>query len=688
MPVIKSQNGEVVNPLEAEITDPRVTAYLDGSNNEFWALNTVTYGSIVNEVTSNAIGYYTDDDGNNVLPFAFEDSHLAQVDALLTGISGYIDLSFERVDEGVPLINFSFSSFPFGAGAAGFPQYEINFIGGSEVGFGNTVQIFYEPLSVQPAFDDSYYEVVMHEIGHALGLAHPINFGDTLELRLPADVSGSDFTIMSSGYIETFSSRFEGYYLQQEITSWLLSDIVALQAIYGVDQTVTVGNDTYTFYEGTSYYEVLWDTSGVDTIVIEGNSAATIDLSKEGWIDVGSTAKYARFDNPESFMLVHETVYLMDGVVIEKLIGGGGADIFLGNDTDNFLAGNAGNDKLFGGSGGDALVGGADNDTLRGDAGDDVSSGGAGDDQLFAGPGDDGDDIAIGGAGNDVLGGAAGDDLIVGGGYSDGPGLQLNLGNEGDTSADDGSDVLFGGDGNDTLIGGGWNDALTSDNGSYDAGEEITTGTGDDQLWAGGGDDLIIGAAGDDQIGGGVGDDTINSGGGDDVIYGGRDTGDTGTNDVIDAGSGDDMVFAGVGHDSVTGGTGDDLIFSGGGNDTVLGGSGNDDIFSGGGDDSVSAGEGDDTLWGGGGDDIFTGGAGADTFVFAAGQGDDSITDFDSAGDILRLSNTNTDFTSLADVEAAATEQNGGILIDLGGGDSLFLAGLGLNDLPSVSFVF
>ncbi|MBO6506072.1 MAG: hypothetical protein JJ850_03350 [Kordiimonadaceae bacterium] len=91
---------------------------------------------------------------------------------------------------------------------------------------------------------------------------------------------------------------------------------------------------------------------------------------------------------------------------------------------------------------------------------------------------------------------------------------------------------------------------------------------------------------------------------------------------------------------------------------------------------------GDDTLDGGAGDDTLRGSAGSDTFIFSEGTGDDIVLDF-RANDLLDLSNTATDFTSLADVQAAATETEAGLLIDLGGGDSVLLIGHSLSILST-----
>ncbi len=344
-----------------------------------------------------------------------------------------------------------------------------------------------------------------------------------------------------------------------------------------------------------------------------------------------------------------------------------GADSLEGEDGNDALDGEGGNDTLRGNDGNDTLEGGGGSDFVVGGAGDDLASGGLGNDQIFAGPNDLGNDTVVGGDGRDTLGGGAGNDFVVGDGAGNIAGLETG------STGLDGNDVLFGGSGNDTLLGGGFAD--TNGNDRYDAGEEVITGTSPNAIFAGTGNDRIAGAAGNDTIGGGAGDDTLRGGSGDDIFYGGRgDGGDTGRNDVISAGNGDDIVFAGAGNDDVDGGLGNDELFNGAGNDTVRGNSGND------------------TLFGGAGDDRLSGNSGADTFAFFEGNGDDTIVAFNTSEDVLDLAGTATDFTDLASVEAAASNaaQGGvlGLLIDTGTGDSIFLEGLSVSDLPSIDIIF
>jgi Ca2+-binding RTX toxin-like protein len=93
----------------------------------------------------------------------------------------------------------------------------------------------------------------------------------------------------------------------------------------------------------------------------------------------------------------------------------------------------------------------------------------------------------------------------------------------------------------------------------------------------------------------------------------------------------------------------------------------------------LTGGSGADILEGKGGNDVLTGGAGADTFVFAAGSGNDRITDFQSGVDRLMLRGVDP-----AAIKAAVAVSGGikGLEVTFNAaGDSIFLSGtLSLKD--------
>ncbi len=138
-----------------------------------------------------------------------------------------------------------------------------------------------------------------------------------------------------------------------------------------------------------------------------------------------------------------------------------------------------------------------------------------------------------------------------------------------------------------------------------------------------------------------IGDDNDNSltgTNGNDLIAG------LGGADIIRGTSGDD-VLRGDGNDrsSSAGGVGgSDIIYGGAGNDRIGGKGGNDILFGEEGDDRLWGDAGDDILFGGAGNDVLTGddnsgGKGSDTFVFAVGEGTDTITDFQVGIDFIGL---------------------------------------------------
>ena len=232
-----------------------------------------------------------------------------------------------------------------------------------------------------------------------------------------------------------------------------------------------------------------------------------------------------------------------------------------------------------------------------------------------------------------------------------------------------GDDLLYGRDGSDSISGGDGNDTIDG-------------GKGNDVIYGGLDNDYISGFVGNDTLAGQAGNDTIQAGGGDDKAFG------NGGDDRVNGGSGNDTLTGSAGNDTIYGGTGADQLFGNADNDRLIGEDDNDKLVGLDGDDQLYAGKGDDTLKGGLGNDTMSGGAGADLFVFEANSGDDVVTGYSSAqGDVLQLIGI-TGFDEFADVQAAASQVGGDVVIDLGGGNSLTLVGVNLGDLHAGDFLF
>jgi Ca2+-binding RTX toxin-like protein len=102
-------------------------------------------------------------------------------------------------------------------------------------------------------------------------------------------------------------------------------------------------------------------------------------------------------------------------------------------------------------------------------------------------------------------------------------------------------------------------------------------------------------------------------------------------------GNGNDTLTGTAGNDLLNGGNGNDSLIGYAGNDTLIGGNGTDFLVGSAGDDLLDGGNGSDTLRGGLGNDTLTGGNGQDIFVFASGEGIDTINDFQLGTDKIGL---------------------------------------------------
>jgi Ca2+-binding RTX toxin-like protein len=100
----------------------------------------------------------------------------------------------------------------------------------------------------------------------------------------------------------------------------------------------------------------------------------------------------------------------------------------------------------------------------------------------------------------------------------------------------------------------------------------------------------------------------------------------------------------------------------------------------------MRSGAGGDTLDGAGGSDLLVGGGGRDKFLVKAGNGSDTIADFQNAVDVVTLDGFA--LGSFAAVRAAMTQAGSDVKLALGGGDVLTFRGHAIADFSAADFTF
>jgi serralysin len=493
------------------------------------------------------------------------------------------------------------------------------------------------------------FQTYVHEIGHALGLGHSGDYNETATYPYNALFANDSWATSIMSYFSQHDSTYfaaQGFSEDYAVTP-MVSDILAMQTLYGVSTTTRTGNTTYGFNAnaGSVYNASLYPT--VAYTIFDNGGTDTLDFS-------GSSYAQLLNLNPETYSNVNGEIgnlSIARGTIIENAIGGSGDDTIVGNAANNALNGGAGTDTVSyatatagvhvdlrlttaqdtGGAGADTLsgfeklIGSAFADVLIGDALTISLTGGAGNDLIEAGTatgssglgmyGGDGDDTFMPGVtGDEWIDGGAGFNIIdfssatagvlitTSGRISTSPYMVQNVheiigSSYGDSLYAFNADVLIGGGGNDTL----------------------TSLTGQAQLQGGTGNDTYVVSATTDQI-------TENPAEGIDTVA-------AACNYALGANLENLALHEYLPWDPYAGAAyipPPSENWSAAGNDlaNVITGNLGSNMLSGLG--------GNDTLTGGGGTDTLTGGAGIDTFIeTAAGLSGDTITDLASGEKIV-----------------------------------------------------
>lgn len=208
------------------------------------------------------------------------------------------------------------------------------------------------------AVGTGYYQALMHEIGHALGLKHPFDITSANATTLDAAHATRLYTTMAYQWDAAGSPLWPTLFP----TTPMPYDILAAQSLYGANPNTNPGDTTYAFSPDGLYFQTIYDAGGVNSFVYNGTQAVRFDLhdgagsfvGKENWLtDARTGTKVTQIPN----------VWTAFGTVVSRAQGGAGNDTLIANDHGNSLNGGAGNDAIYSGAGNDTIDGGSGLDT-------------------------------------------------------------------------------------------------------------------------------------------------------------------------------------------------------------------------------------------------------------------------------------------------------------------------------------
>ena len=336
-----------------------------------WAVNPISYYFVkTNEIPPTYPSPFGLDLQNVV---GFSELEQANSRILFDTISSFTNLKFIEVN------SYAASNVAFGKCEQGMSIYgqvadfpELNDVSTGDYHgdvWLNSNLAFWPQVSdspiVMPGPKNSAWSTLIHELGHGLGLSHPYDGNGGNEN------SHLGFSTMSYNFPETVGAP---EYLHAETESYMMGDVLTLQALYGVNSSASAGSNIYFLEDYVGSLKNVWDAGGTDLLDFSTPEYnLKIDLRDGHFSSLGA-------DGLLNFSISYNTV-------IENLITGGGGDTIQGNGVGNNINSGKGDDTIYGNGGDDVINAGAGKDLIITEGRFGSVDGGAGTDTLRLGEG-------------------------------------------------------------------------------------------------------------------------------------------------------------------------------------------------------------------------------------------------------------------------------------------------------------
>lgn len=334
---------------------------------------TINYGGI-----QNSVNVYNDPN-NEVSLINISENIKNYIRTLINDLSELININFEEVETVTDIqeitlsVNFIPNQFSF-YGLACPPWVAEDFNTQNDYtdfinNITSVIDDFWASGNIYMTYQEDwkfnkgsfFYAVLIHELGHAMGLAHPHDTGGSSHVYegvvSPFGSLGTYNTNVHPLTVMSYNDLGDSPYTPNTLIdngfmgTYGPIDTYVLQLLYGKNETIT-NNNIYMLSE-QNYWKTIFDNDGVDTLDATGISSNVI-------IDIRDSSLLEKTDMAGIALTSIDNIFggftIAKGTIIENIIDGSGNDTIIGNNVDNTITLTGGSDCVDGKTGSDTVV--------------------------------------------------------------------------------------------------------------------------------------------------------------------------------------------------------------------------------------------------------------------------------------------------------------------------------------------